>query len=131
MGIKIISGQLCQWNVHKSVGSDGIHLRILKNLVDVIMELLSIIHQRYWEPGEVSAGWKIATVISIYKRGVREDQGNRRSISLTSNPGKVMEKIVFGNIGRHCIIKYSQHGFIKRKSCLSSFISYCKLIAYG
>lgn len=131
MGIKIISGQLCQWNVHKSVGSDGIHLRILKNLVDVIMELLSIIHQRYWEPGEVSAGWKIATVISIYKRGVREDQGNRRSISLTSNPGKVMEKIVFGNIARHCIIKYSQHGFIKRKSCLSSFISYCKLIAYG
>lgn len=70
MGIKIVRGQLCQWNVHKSVGSDGIHLRILKNLVDVIVELQSIIYQRYWEQGEVSAGWKIATVVPIYKRGV-------------------------------------------------------------
>jgi len=111
---------MCQWNVHKSVGSDGIHPRILKELVEVIVGLRSPIYLRYWEPGEVSAGWKTDTAIPIYNKGMREDPGNCRSISLTSNPGKVMEKIVYGNIARHlknkAIIRYSQHGFIKGKS---------------
>ncbi|KAK4824960.1 hypothetical protein QYF61_021648 [Mycteria americana] len=36
---------------------------------------LLIIYQRSWESGEVPADWKLANVITIYKNGVREDQG--------------------------------------------------------
>ena len=77
---------------------------------------LSIIYQRSWESGEVPADWKLANIIPIYKKGVREDPGNCRPVSLTSVPGKIME-IMLGDIGRHlknnAIIGHSQHGFKK------------------
>ncbi|KAK4824107.1 hypothetical protein QYF61_010627 [Mycteria americana] len=49
---------------------------------------------RSWESGEVPDDWKLANVIPIYKKGVREDPGNYRPVSLTSVPGKIMEKII-------------------------------------
>ncbi|KAK4806138.1 hypothetical protein QYF61_001061 [Mycteria americana] len=89
---------------------------------------LLIIYQRFWESGEVPADWKVASVIPIYKKGVREDPGNYRPVSLTSVPGKIMEKIILGTVERHlkdnAIIRHSQHGFPKGKSCLSNLISF-------
>ncbi|KAK4828514.1 hypothetical protein QYF61_026936 [Mycteria americana] len=49
-----------------------------------------------WESGEIPADWKLASVILIYKKSMREDPGNYRPVSLTSVPGKVMEKIALG-----------------------------------
>jgi len=44
---------------------------------------LSIIYQRSWEPEEVPADWKLASIIPIYKQGDREDPGYYRPVSLT------------------------------------------------
>ncbi|KAK4822566.1 hypothetical protein QYF61_016135 [Mycteria americana] len=90
---------------------------------------LSIIYQMgRWEAGEVLAHWKLANVTPIYKKGVREDPGNYRPVSLTSFPGKIMEKIILGATERHlknnAIIRHSQHGFTKGKSCLTNLISF-------
>lgn len=56
------------------------------------------------------------------KKGMREDSGNYRPISLISIPGKVMEKAVLGDTERHlnnkAIIRHSQRRSIKGKSCL-------------
>ncbi|KFP58021.1 hypothetical protein N323_02901, partial [Cathartes aura] len=98
---EIVSDQWHQLNVHKSVGPDGIHPRLLKELADVTARSLSIIYQRSWESGEVPADWKLASVIPIYKKGVREDPGNYRPVGLTSVPGKIMEKTILGTIERH------------------------------
>ncbi|KAK4827505.1 hypothetical protein QYF61_018805 [Mycteria americana] len=35
---------------------------------------------------EVPADWKLANVIPVYKKGIREDPGNYRPVSLTSVP---------------------------------------------
>ena len=84
-----------------------------------------------WECGEVPTDWKLASVIPIYKKGVREDPGNYRPVSLTSVtsvPGKIMEKIILGTIERHvknnAIIGHSRHGFPNGKSCLINLISF-------
>ncbi|KFQ75093.1 hypothetical protein N337_12591, partial [Phoenicopterus ruber ruber] len=98
---EIVRDQLYQLNVHKSMGLDGIHPRVLKELADVIAGHFSIICQRSWETGEVPTDCKLANVIPIYKKSVREDPGNYRPVSLTSVPGKIMEKIILDAIERH------------------------------
>ncbi|KAK4824856.1 hypothetical protein QYF61_020229 [Mycteria americana] len=75
---EIVRDQLYQLNIHKSMGPDGIHPRVLKELGDVMAGTLLIIYQRSWESGEVPADWKLPNVIPIYKKGMREDPGNYR-----------------------------------------------------
>ncbi|KFV93053.1 RNA-directed DNA polymerase from mobile element jockey, partial [Fulmarus glacialis] len=98
---EIVRDQLYQLNVHQSMGPDGIHPRVLKELVDVKAGPILIIYQRSWEPGEVPAAWKRANAIPIYKKGMREDPENYRPVSLTSVPGKIMERIILSAIERH------------------------------
>lgn len=64
--------QVYQLNVHKSVGPDGTHPRVLRELADVMTRLLSIIYQR--ESGEVPVDWKLAKVIPIYEKDMRKTQ---------------------------------------------------------
>jgi len=100
----------------------------MKELEDVMAGPLSITYQRSWESGEIPADWKLASIISVYKEGKREDPGNHRPVSLTPVPGKIMEMIILGTTERHlksnAIIRHSQHGFTKGKSCLTNSVSF-------
>lgn len=66
----------------------------------------------------------MASVISIFKKGMREDTGNYRPVSLPSVPRKIIEKIILDTTERYlkddAIIRHSQHGFTKGKSHLTS-----------
>jgi len=110
------------------MGPDGIHPRVLKELVDVTAGPLLIICQRSWESGEVPTTWKLGSVIPICKKGMREDPGNYRPVSLPSVPGKIMQRIILGAAERHlknnAVIRHSQQGFTKAKSCLTNLISF-------
>uniref|UniRef100_A0A8B9U6Q9 Thiamine pyrophosphokinase 1 n=1 Tax=Anas zonorhyncha TaxID=75864 RepID=A0A8B9U6Q9_9AVES len=75
------------------MGPDGIHLRVLRDLVDVIGKLLSIIYQWSWSPGEVVEDWRLANVTPICKKGHKEGPGNYQPVSLTLVPGKGCELI--------------------------------------
>ena len=103
------------------MGPDGIHAKVLKELADVMVGPLSIIYQKSWRSREVPADRKLANVIPIYKKSLREDPGNYRPGSLTSVPGEIMEKIILVATERHlkhnAVIRQSQHGFTKGKSC--------------
>ncbi|KAK4818823.1 hypothetical protein QYF61_019860 [Mycteria americana] len=119
----IVKDQLYQLNVHKSMGPDGIHPRVPKELVDVMAGPLSITYQRSWEPGEVPAICKLANIMPIYQKGMREDLGKYRPLSLASVPGKIMEKINLGTTERHlknnAIIRHRQHRLTKGKGLLN------------
>ncbi|KFV46850.1 hypothetical protein N341_03936, partial [Tyto alba] len=81
-------------DIYKSMGLDGIDPRVLRELVEVLTKALSITYQQSWLTGEVPAGWKLAHVMPIYKKGWKEDLGNCRPVSLTSVPEKVMEQFI-------------------------------------
>ncbi|KFQ27903.1 hypothetical protein N332_06187, partial [Mesitornis unicolor] len=98
---EVVSNLLHHLDIHKSIGPDGIHPRVLRELAEVLTKPLSIIYQQSWLTGEVPVDWRLANVTLIYKRGQKEDPGNYRPVSLTLVPGKVMEQIILSAITRH------------------------------
>ncbi|KAK4827375.1 hypothetical protein QYF61_017313, partial [Mycteria americana] len=119
---------LCHPDIHKSMGLDGIHPRVLRELVEELAKPLSIIYQQSWLTGEVPNNWRLANLMPIYKKGWKEDLGNYRLVGLTSVPGKVMERFILSALNRHVQanqrIRPSQHGFMKDRSCLINLIFY-------
>ncbi|KAF4796679.1 hypothetical protein TURU_082046 [Turdus rufiventris] len=115
-------------DVHKSMGPDGIHLRVMRVLADELAKPLSIIYQQSWLAGEVPDDWKLANVTPIHKKGGKEDPGKYRPVSLTSVPGKIMEQFILSVITQHLQdgqgIRPSQHGFRRGRSCLTNLVSF-------
>ncbi|GAB0208405.1 mitochondrial enolase superfamily member 1 [Grus japonensis] len=123
-----VRDHLGKLDIHKSMGPDGMHPQVLRELADVIAMPLSIIFERSWRTGEVPEDWRKANVTPVFKKGRKEDPGNYRPVSLTSIPGKVMEQLILGAINKHVeekkVIGSGQHGFTKGKSCLTNVIAF-------
>ncbi|CAM4642430.1 unnamed protein product, partial [Lepidochelys kempii] len=126
--IEAVRDYLEKLDVHKSMGPDELHPRVLKELAAVIAEPLAIIFENSWRTGEVPDDWKKANVVPIFKKGKKEDPGNYRPVSLTSVPGKIMEQVLKESILKHLherkVIRNSQHGFTKGRSCLTNLIAF-------
>ena len=71
-----VTDLLLHLDVHKSMGPDGIHPRILRELAEELAKQLSIIYQRSWLTGEVPDNCRLANVTTIYKKVCKEDLGN-------------------------------------------------------
>ena len=100
---------------------------MLRELADVIARPLSTIFERSWRTGCLST-WRKANVTPVFKKDKKEGTGNYRPVILTSIPGKMMEQLVLEVISKHVedkkVISSSQHGFTKRKPCLTNLISF-------
>ncbi|NXA62985.1 RTJK polymerase, partial [Mohoua ochrocephala] len=119
---------LSHLDVHKPMGPDGIHPRVMRELADELAKPLSIVYQQSWLTGEVPDGWKLGNVMPIHKKCKKEDPGNFRPASLTSVPGEVMEQFILSAITQHLQdgwgITLSQHGFRRGRLCLTNLISF-------
>ncbi|KFP32892.1 RNA-directed DNA polymerase from mobile element jockey, partial [Colius striatus] len=96
-----IKDLLAKLKAHKSMGPDGMHPRVLRELADVIAEPLSIIFEQSWRTGEVPEDWRKANATSVFQKGRKENPGNYKLVSLTSIPGKVMEQLILNVITEH------------------------------
>jgi len=95
---EVVLDLLQKLDTHKSMGPDGLHPRVLRELADVVAKPLSIILQQSWLTGDIPVDRRLADVMSIFKKGQKDDPGSYRPISLTLVPGKVMEQIILGAI---------------------------------
>jgi len=75
---------------------------------------------------DVPPEWKLANVTPIYKKGNKSSPSNYRPVSLTVVPHKIFELIltdkIVEHLEKHELIRESQHGFVKKKSCLSNLL---------
>jgi hypothetical protein len=80
------------------------------------------------EEGIVPDDWKEANVTPIFKKGAKSKPENYRPVSLTSVSCKIMESIIRDAMTQHLqtskLIKDSQHGFLKDRSCVTNLLEF-------
>ena len=80
---------------NKAAGEDDIPYEFLKHLGPKAREMLLHIYQRVWRGEEIPRKWLTAIIKPLLKDGKDpKDTTSYRPISLTSCPGKILEKIV-------------------------------------
>ena len=125
---KDISAYIQKMNNNKAPGPDGIYTRHIKELKEQIVEILTKIFNKSMSDSEIPEDFKLANVTAIFKKGDKSNASNYRPISLTSLVGKLMESIIRDHIvehlDKHNLIKNSQHGFRRNRSCLTNLLEF-------
>ena len=80
---------------------DGIHRRMLREMMRVIAKLLSTMYQHFWSMREAPEDWRLASVSLIYKKDCKEDPGNYRPVCLFVR--KLCYKIGDFSVAEYCI----------------------------
>ena len=113
-------------------GPDGITPRFLQELVDEVAAPLGCIFTKSMAEGQVPNDWKSAHVTPIFKKGQKSSPNNYRPVSLTSVPGKVMEKVIkesmMSHLKRNKLIRNTQHGFMPNKSCTTNLLAFLESV---
>lgn len=122
----VVSTILQKLKPNRSPGIDEIPTKFLIETAGTICMPLSIIFHNSFSSGAVPTDWKSCNITPIFKSGSKLEPGNYRPISLTSHVCKCLETIIketmtnfFDDNG---IINDTQHGFRKRRSCMSNLL---------
>ena len=124
----MVEKAIAHFNPSKSQGPDMIHPKVIKATKAALVDPLTSILNKSLNEGAIPEIWKCANVMAIFKNGERSKSSNYRPISLTSVPGKLMERIIRDALVNHMttnkLFCEEQHGFIKGKSCATQLLEY-------
>jgi len=117
---------------NKAAGGDGLSSSFLKKVEAVILTPLAIIFRKSLEDGVVPLDWRVANVTPIFKKGSKKNPANYRPVSLTSQIGKIFERILKPQIMNFLetsqLINNSQHGFRAKRSCLTNLFEFMEIV---
>ena len=68
-------------DTHMSMGPDGLHPTVLRDLADMVAKTLSIILQQSWLTRNVMVDWRLANVTPIFKKSQKDGSGSYLSVS--------------------------------------------------
>jgi hypothetical protein len=109
---------------NSATGPDGIGPKVLKAATKELVKPLCHIYRESMRTGVVPKDWKHARVTPIYKKGAKGEAGNYRPVSITSIPCRMLESVIKDAVMTHLmenkLIKDSQHGFLKGRSCTTN-----------
>ena len=124
---------ICEQEVGKSPGHDGISMTIIKWCLPYIVAALVSIFNAFMNQGSYPKIFKLAKVTALFKGGIESEADNYRPISVLPVLNKVFEKIIHNQLidflDLHNVLSKQQFGF-RRKHSTSHAISclYEKLI---
>lgn len=129
---RTVEEKIMQLKPGSAPGPDGITTRILQDYVKPLSIPLTQLFNLSMRSGGVPEMWKHANVTPIFKKGSKSKPENYRPVSLTSIPCKIMESIIKDHIVDHLmnnfLIRPTQHGFMKQKSCLTNLLSFLEIL---
>ena len=85
-------------NVNKASGDDQISHMVLKHTCESIKKPLSILFNRSLHECKFPSPWKFGLVMPLFKKCSPELPSNHRPVSLLSNVGKLMERVIFKHV---------------------------------
>jgi hypothetical protein len=104
----------------------------LFELKDVLSKPLAKLFNYSLKSGKLPQDWKNANISPLFKKGSKTDSKNYRPISLTSVVCKILESLIKDNICNHLhehkLIKDTQHGFSRGRSCLTNLLSFFETV---
>jgi hypothetical protein len=111
-----------------SSGPDCIPSLILKRFCTVLSGPLTVIYNKSIQESSVPDDWRLGNVTPIYKKGLKCKPENYRQVSLTCICCKVLESIIKDCVVNHIevnkLLKKSQHGFLKGRSCTTNLLEF-------
>ena len=115
-----VSDQLSSIITSKSTGPDGITPKLLKEAGHTIVPSLTKLFNLSLSTGIYPSHWKLANVLPLFKKGVKDNIGNYRPVSLLSCVSKFFEKVIFKHVFNYIrdnnIISEHQSGFRPKDS---------------
>lgn len=112
-----------------SATSDGdIPARILCDCKETLAPPLHLIWSKSFSASTISPTLKMQYITPIYKKGDRTNAANYRPVSITSHIIKIFERVLRNHLVAHIegneLLSDSQHGFRKRRSCLTQLLDH-------
>ena len=115
-----IETEISKLKTGKSVGPFSIPIDILKMLKAYISKPLEIVFNASISTGVVPSDFKIANVVSVFKKGSQSSLCNYRPISLISVFSKLLEKLVYNRLikflEKNKVLFENQYGFRTKHS---------------
>lgn len=102
------------------MGPHGMHPRVLRELVDVITRLFSMLFEQPWQLGEMCEDWERANVTSIFK----EDPGTTRQSASPEGDEQLILETTSRYTKNKKVTGSDQHSFTKCKSFLTNMITF-------
>jgi len=123
---EMVKAKLAKLKMNKAPGVDLVGTRMLIELADEISYTVAELFNKSLSSGDIPQDWKLANITPIFKKGKKASTANYRPVSLTVNLCKVFESLVRDRMIEHLekfkLIKDTQHGFVKNKSCLTNLL---------
>lgn len=115
-----------------SSGIDGFSIKLIKSVLDEIIEPLVYIINLSFERGEFPSKLKTGLVSPILKKGDSTKMENYRPITVLSTFSKIIERVAYEKIcnflNKYNLINDNQHGFRVNRSTESAIVSFLQYI---
>jgi len=129
----MVKAKLCKLKMNKAPGVDSVSTKMLLELSDEIADIVAVLFNKSLISGDVPHEWKLANVTPVFKKGSKSSSSNYRPVSLTVNLCKVFESImrdkIIEHIEKHKLVRESQHGFVKGRSCLTNLLVFLEEVS--
>jgi ribonuclease P/MRP protein subunit RPP40 len=118
---------------NKAAGVDEMNSTFIKKSIEGMVKPLVKIFNESMSTGAVPMDWKTANITALFKKGAKSDANNYRPVSLTSQIGKIMERVIkkelVSFLEENNLLFDSQHGFRRNRSCLTNLLEFMQGIA--